>query len=472
MRLPDLPVAAHHLASEACPLSVHRGRGVRARILFCDGSARALGIRPGLSLAAAQARAASLRSLALSPRLLDDARRRVVGRLLKVSPRISVAGPDSFWAEPLPSLDKWCAEARAALSPHLPLAIGLGSTATIAHAAACSIATGHRIIPFAEGQAFLDASPVEVLELTGEARSLLAALGIRRVAELRALDPVSLGMRFGPAIAEAHRRAEGIDPRRPFTPRLDDTPCVTLELDSPIERLEALSFLLAPAAEQLLASLRPRDEGPTHVGLELTLDRLPEAPPKLSLEVMSAAPLDDARVLLELLRTRLERVHLPAPIIAFRLEALCTSELRERTRPLLAEGAGRDPAAHDVALQRLKSRLGDEAVRRAGRVERGALLDRAAWADSFEPSAGEALPWRRLHPPAPLTEGTLHLGGRRRRVLRMSRIERVSPDWWRDAPGEVELMAWAEVEGPMLVLLHGHCTTDCDDHWEAVAWVD
>jgi hypothetical protein len=57
-------------------------------------------------------------------------------------------------------------------------------------------------------------------------------------------------------------------------------------------------------------------------------------------------------------------------------------------------------------------------------------------------------------------------------VLRLSRVERVTPPWWIDGTPRVVLSAWAELEGPMLVLLYGRCSSECDDAWEAVAWVD
>ena len=456
------------------PRAVHQGRGASARVLYCDPVARSLGVRPGLTLAAARARASALSSIHVEPRLLDEARQRVVGELLRVSPRIAMAGVDRFWASPHPrALERWCAETRAVLAGHPPVVIGVGATATLAHAAACSIAEGHRIVSPEEAEAFLDDAPVEVLELGSEALDILAALGVRRVAQLRALDPISLGMRFGPAVADAWRRAEGLDPRRPATPRAPEDDAVEVELDTALERVDPLFFLLGPASEQLLARLRGRELGPVRVGLVLGLEGRIGAPTqKVDLEVRASAPLDDARALLELLRTRLERLTLAAPIVKLRLEARSSVALGERTRPLLPEGPGRDPAARDVALQRLRSRLGEEAVRRASRVEQGAPLDRAAWMEGLEPSPGEALPWRRLDPPAPVRHGRVQVGGRVRQLLRLSRVERITPPWWTDGTPRVVLSAWAEVEGPMLVLLYGRCSSECDDEWEAVAWVD
>ncbi|MEM1418507.1 MAG: hypothetical protein AAGH15_26670, partial [Myxococcota bacterium] len=130
------------------------------------------------------------------------------------------------------------------------------------------------------------------------------------------------------------------------------------------------------------------------------------------------------------------------------------------------------------------------APRRAVPVERGHPLERARWErfgrdrldastpggdpDRFEPASG-GIPWRRVEPPAPVRNGALTLAGRRRRVLRLSRVERATPGWWDAAAPEehvVELLAWAELEGPVLALLRAAFADGAEDRWEAVAYLD
>jgi len=63
------------------------------------------------------------------------------------------------------------------------------------------------------------------------------------------------------------------------------------------------------------------------------------------------------------------------------------------------------------------------------------------------------------------------VAGRRRRVLELGRVERALAPWWHTGALRVERLAWAEVDGPMLVLLRER--RDVRPHvWEAVAWVD
>ncbi|MFW6052029.1 MAG: Y-family DNA polymerase [Myxococcota bacterium] len=466
---------------------MHQGRGTHARVLYCNDLARREGVRPGQSLAAARGRIASLDSRPFARRHLVEEQRRVVERLLHVTPRITTAGADRFWVEPLVvgrarhgwdhrAFEIFGRDVARVVDGHGPVSVGIGPTATVAWAAACSLDAGHGghrfVLPDA-ASTFLDEAPLEVLEIDGEALDILASLGIRRVGELRALDPVSLGMRFGPAVADARRRADGHDPRGPRTapPTVRNEVCI--ELDDEVDGVEPLLFLLQPAADQLTRMLRRRDQGAVHVRLELGLTGRP--PTGHALEVRTAAPLTRGRTLLELLRTRLERTRLTAPAHRIRLEAMATAPLSDRTPPLLRTRPRRDPDAQEVALDRLRNRLGETSVRRAERVETGAVLERARWMFARECGAsarGDAMPWRRLDSPVPVVDGRARVAGRWRRVCKVGRVERAGAPWWDDGEHRVSLVAWAELEGPLLVLMHARCGTDCDDRWEVLAWVD
>lgn len=478
VRLPELPLVAHHGLARPPEKAfvVHRGRGTDARVVFADATARAHGIRPGTALAGARARFAELRTAELDETRIARAQREVIALLLARSPRIAIGGWRRFWVEPASlgkSLPEWCDDVVSTLLPHQPVGLGVGPTATVAYAAARSVAHGHRIVAPPHARAFLDEASIEVLDVAGEALDVLASLGIRTVRQLRALDPVSLGMRFGPEVAEARRRADGVDPRLPLTPRLESAKEVSVTLDFPSPTIEPVVFLLRSAVERLLATLRAEGRGPLSLALRLALDRMPEIEEREAVvEVRSASPLVDERTVIEMLRTKLESLELHAPVVGLALVATTTSELRDRTGMLLPEGPGRDPAAREVALERLRSRLGPEAVRRAERIEVGALLDRARFRTTGAPTPGEALPFRRLEPPVPVERGFVRIAGRLRRIVRFGRVDRVVTPWWHEGTGRAELTAFVEVEGPMLVLLHARVSTDCEDEWEAIGWVD
>lgn len=481
LRLPALPLDAHHGLERTAtqPHAVHRGRGSNARVLFVDACARAAGVLPGVTLAAARARSADLLSVPFDEARVERAQREVVDRVLKVSPRIVSAGLRRFWVEPRgPALPDFCRFVAAELAPRTPIALGIGPTATVAYAAARGVQHGARIVPPLRAEAYLDDCPLDVLDVPSDVVDVLAALGIRTVRKLRELDPVSLGMRFGPAVAEARRRVDGIDPRGPTHPPEEPRHEAFVELPEPSVQLEAIVFLLRSAIARVLRSARLDGLGPTE--FELALRLVPpssrDAPSTLALPLRSAVPFTDERVVLESLRTVLERTPLAAPVVAFTLRATHTSPLGERTLPLPTEPRGRDAAAREVAIARLRARLGEDAVVRATHVPASAPYERARFVSTetptMSPRRAEALPFRRLDPPVPLLEGRLHLGGRARLVLRTSLVERTSTPFWQDGEPRVVLYAHAEVEGPLLVLLRGRVGTSCDDRWEAVAYLD
>ena len=486
VHLSALPIVAHHPsvqpnhANGDAPDSVyvvHRGRGSRARLLFCDASARRLGIRPGQTLSAARGRSARLQSSPFDPKRLAHQQERLTRRLLAFSPRITTEDPQRLWLEPVArtpeALERWCRHTHAALHDCPPVAIGVAPTATVAWAAARTLSQGHCIVPPEHAGAFLDGAPIEMLDIEGEALDILLSLGVRRVHQLRALDPISLGIRFGPAVAEARRRAEGWDPRGPRKPRLRDTPEVSRQLEEEVTHAEALLFVLAPAARALIKTLCARELGALGIVLELFSGA--GAPPLVEvarIEVNTANPLTDGRALLDMLRTRLERIVLRRPISSFRLRITRTSAASPSSGNLFTHAPLPNPATREAAIDRLRHRLGGSAVRRASHQESPLQLDRAAWCVERAPRRGQALPWRRVSPPVHLKHGRAHIAGRLRKVRHMGRTERLTAPWWTSEPPHVELLAWAELEGPLLVLLHGRCSLHEGDRWEIVAWVD
>jgi len=461
---------------------VHHGRGTAARITFHDRLAAAAGVRVGQTLAAARARAADLDSRLFEAERMASARRSLVARLLHHSPRIGAAGPIRFWAEPVADPRHWADAVRAeaihaTTAPSDDVTVGVGCSATVAQVAAFLTPGGVRVVGEAEARAFLDAAPLEALALGSETVDRLASIGVRRIGELRALDPASLGHRFGAELARVRRRLEA-DVRGPTHPAAPPNRSVTVATGDPVMRIEALLFLLAPAAERLVAALRRDERGITSARLSLRTEREPVA-----VDVRAGAPIREGNALFEMLRARLDRVRLPAPVVAFTLEVRHEVEAPRATEPLFAHARRRDASAGEVALERVRARFGDDAVVRAVRHADPHPLERARWlrsqgalervderAAGLSPSPDPHLPWRRVEPPEPLRGGAVRLAGRRRRLVHLGRVERVAARWWED-DDRPELLAWAELEGPILALLHARCTTD-EDEWSLIGWLD
>lgn len=373
--------------------------------------------------------------------------------LLTWTPRVAAEGMGRFFCEPVGA--SWADRARAGLAAWGGVQIGIGAWATVAYAGALRDA-GH-VEP-----SILDNAPLHVLELDADTIEDLGAIGVRTVAALRSLDPTDLGVRFGAKVASAWRRARGDDPRGPTTPQLAEPPMVEVAFDdAEVEQIEPLLFVLRPALERLLRGPVGRGEGITT--LELTLRTAYGPDPTLT--VRCAHPIGDPRDLLTLIQARLERLELSATLRAFTLRATSLAPLTDRNVDLF-EARRRDAAAREVALARLTSRLGPDALRRASRIELALPTARAHWSDDAQ-RPGASAPWRQQDPPALLVGDHIEVAGRRRRLVKLGRVERAIAPWWGEGALRVDRLVWAEVDGPLLVMLRARKST-----WEAIAWVD
>ncbi|MCC6875127.1 MAG: hypothetical protein IT378_12540 [Sandaracinaceae bacterium] len=455
MLLPALPIDAHVAAELGTPEDaagrvVFRGHGARAAVAFCDRRARALGVRPGQSLASARARAAGLIAAPFDAGSLERRTLEAIARLLRVTPRIAPDGPGRFWVEPLDN-ETWIDDLRSAIAELGPARVGVGPFACAAFAAA-RLDAGR----VAEPRALLGSQGLEVLELGKPARRALASLGVRRVGALLALRPSELGARLGPEVAAAWHRASGADPRGPTTPRLPDAPEVAIELEDPITDLEPLLFVLRAASERLLARARARGEG--IAGASVSLDAH-------VVRLRASHPIGDATTLSTLIRAHLERETLAAPVDRIGLRAEAHGPLGSRTGSLWPHERARDPAAHAVALERLRNRFGAGAVARAEPVPAESALSRARWTELAPERRGAALPWRAAR--AKVHTGRVTLAGRERRIVRIGIVEQAIAPWWETGSLVTERLAWAELEGPLLALLRAG-----EGCWEVVAWID
>jgi hypothetical protein len=247
-------------------------------------------------------------------------------------------------------------------------------------------------------------------------------------------------------------------------------------LDDEVEEIEPLLFLVGAALDRLATSLARDDVGATEIVITLCTRGGGEH----AKHIRTSAPVHRARTLRELARTHLERTSsegLDAPVTKLRI-AITSVAPAIHDGPTLFGDRGRDPSAREVALGRLRARFGDAAVKRPAKREVGPALERAAYRLDATPAQASldvttpCLPWRRLAMPLPVRDGAVVLGDRRRRVVRLGRVERATPPWWETGTKKVELIAWAELEGPVLALLRARVSTACDDEWELIAWVD
>jgi protein ImuB len=338
------------------------------RVVAANAPARAAGIRRGQLISAALALAPDI---ALHDRDLvaeEAALAGVATQLLAFTPNVSLAPPSGVVAEiarsarlfgGVPQLARRL-EARAR-SLGYDVVTAVAPTPT----AALLLARGGGNACFVDMGALASALaplPLAALDLDAEAVATLAAAGIATFGEAVQLPRAGLARRFGAQIVATLDRALGriADPREPYRPppRFERK----VALPAPVENVEALGFAVHRAVDDLAGWLLARGLGVLRVTLSLVHERyLRErgvAPTVASFAL--AAPARDVAHLNAVLRERLARVALPAPVESIVLASDDTAPLASRNLGLLP---GDDGACARVPLvERLRSRLGDHAV--------------------------------------------------------------------------------------------------------------
>jgi protein ImuB len=206
--------------------------------------------------------------------------------------------------------------AAAGAAVGLPILVGIGATRTLARLAA-RVGAGLLVVPPGAEEEFLAPRSLGLLDPAPDLGLALERWGIGTLGELAALPTAALLARLGPTAVRLQALARGAD-AGPFVPHLVPEPCrEAVTLDWEVPSLPALAFVLDRLLAQLAARLALREAGAA--ALHLTLRLADGGVHEHRLGV--AAPLRDGRTLGRLLRTELETLQLPAPVVAVSVEA-------------------------------------------------------------------------------------------------------------------------------------------------------
>jgi protein ImuB len=403
------------------PAAVVARDAPQGEILYADAEARRLGVSPGQRYGTALALCPQLRAGEISTADVARAAGEVADLLERFSPEVepSAAEPGVFWlnaaglARLHGSATGFARAVRRALGEigfEAGVAVGFTRFGTYALARSRGGAVATRGPD--EERAAAGRTALSGYALPPTARDALARLGVATVAQLLALPPAGLLTRFGPAVHGLALLARG-DAWRPLAPRkAEERFTAQLSLDYADADAERLGFLAKGLLHPILARLAARREAVAELELRIDLDHRPA----LVTRVRPAAPTLDARVLVELVRLRLEATELGAGAVGMGVTARAVPADPEQLR-LFAERRQRDLDAANRALARLRAEFGDAAVVRA-RLTEGHLpeaqfawepLERAAFPSPAPPSLPMALVRRIYARPIPL--GTRPAGG-------------------------------------------------------------
>jgi protein ImuB len=298
---------------------------------------------------------------------------------------------------------------------------------------------GTTIIPPGQEGAVLAPLSLSLLPCSPEVASILNSWGIRTFGEFAALPAAGIAARLGKEGSHLHRlvRGEGNRQLRPFEDptRFEET----MELESPIELLESLSFLLGRLLHDLCNRLTASSLSADEIHLALTLENAPVH----ACTLRTALPMRDPMIFLKLLQLELSGRPPAAPIVKIHLELRAMPTRTEQHHLFLALSP--EPAKLEVTLSKLTHLLGAENVGTpellnthrpdAFRVKRFSGL---VTASKTKLPASPALVLRRYRPPriaqviqkseCPVHIRSLSLQGS---VIRCAGPWRSSGDWWK-----------------------------------------
>ena len=344
----------------------------------------------------------------------------------------------------------------------LPANIALASNPDAATHAARGI-KGVTIIPPGQEAAMLASLPLYLLGGSPELAASLDAWGIRTFGEFAALPPLGVAARLGDEGIHFQKLARG-EGRRLL--RLRGEPLefrAEMELDSPVELLEPLLFLLSRMLGEICGQLRSHSLAANEIRLLLKLERAPDHVATLRLPV----PMLDAGVFLKLLQLELSDRPPQAAVEKIRIE-LKPVESRATQHGLFLPFAP-EPENLEITLARIRRLVG------AANVGAPEVLDTHR-PDSFRTgplalttppkvaAINTKLALRRFRPPCPAqvwcTSGDrparISSSQGTGRVIACGGPWRTSGDWWTGDPWD--RLEWdVEIYNVGLFRIHQDC---------------
>jgi protein ImuB len=444
--LPGLPIEALPWPPAARPL--HGGRCVvdQGVVLAADEPAQALGVQAGLGQATAAALAPQVLQHPRHPLREAEFLQGLALALAVLTPHIvleaggvllEVRGSLRLFGGIRPLLRKAGCIARACgCTPRL----GLAPTARAAQLLACSPARRRRALHAATAGRLLARLPLPdaLVALTQPPRlaELLHAIGCRTLGDVRALPRGGLQRRGGSALLQALDQAFGDqpDPRRWFEPPAEFA--AELELMHRADDAQMLGHAAGRLVHMLAGWLSRQWLAASRLHLVLRHEPGRRQAPDTQLTIELGQASRDAEHLMVMLRERLQRLALAAPVYGLRLVLDEAHPCAGHAGSLLPDDNQR---AQDfrALIDRLCARLGNERVLRVQthpdhRPQHAHVMHCAA---EPTPSSGPGRPaaprplWL-LPAPVPLAERDGHLihGGQGLRLL--TPPERIEAGWF------------------------------------------
>jgi protein ImuB len=368
------------------PVAVLDGRESLPRVFAANEKAQHVGIAPGITKAqAGQCPGIILRKR--TPKQEEAAQDALIDCALGFSPRVESTAPgvvilDIEGTERIfgPAEKLLCALAERAAGVGLTVNAAAAINGDAAHLAAKGFA-GITVVAKGREADCLARLPIEVLPLNVDQIEVLTAWGIHRCEDLASLPTVPLIERLGQAGLQLQMLARGESARLlvPVEPPLKFEE--SLELDDPIEDLEALGFvlnqLLEPIGARLVLRALATDQLTLRFRLDIHQDRDVRNDPIANDQIAQATDvwtrtlnlpvaMQDTKVLLKLLQLDLAQRGPNAAVKAVAIEAH-PARRRAGQAGLFAPTAP-EPEKLEVTLARIRGMVHEEDAQGRGKV--------------------------------------------------------------------------------------------------------
>jgi protein ImuB len=402
-----------------------------------------------------------------------------------VSPRVEDSAPDTIVLDLAGLRGLFGAEAKIA-HELAKRGSGLGLNARVAVAENIEVAIlasrglpGVTLITPGDEAKRLQAVPVHTLLPSPEILDTLTRWGVETCGRLAALPVIQLSERLGQEGARLHTLARGALVRSLVLAKPSDNFQEEMELDDSVEELESLSFVLGRLLDQLCERLAARSLSARSIRMEFELERSFEKglqlsahadqhkllPRKFEKTLALPVPMRDSKLLLKLVRLRLQSDPPPAAVIKIMISAEA-DRVRTTQRGLFLP-ASPEPEKLELTMARLANLVGDANVGSpqlmdthrpdAIRMERFRLAQEAASGrrkktvatveknSSTSRIAKPANGFRFLRPSVParveLRDGLpvrVFFYGARGEIVAASGPWRTSGEWWQDPWDQAE----------------------------------
>ncbi len=383
--VPDFPVqAVVRLEPElqGKPVAVLAGAPPLTKVFAVNREARNLGIETGMTKVQAEAFRGILwrwRSLSqeatayaalldcawtISPRVEDGAK--LEEQDFSDTAVLDIAGCETLFGSP----EKIAHDLRRVASE-----VGFETNVAVAGSSLAAVCAaqgfaGVTVIPDGEEGLRIGRLSLEALRIPFEFVETLKRWGIRTCAEFAALPEISIVERLGQEGLHWWRLARGAEIQPLIAKEFPSHFEEHMDLDSPVELLEPLLFVLNRLLEQLCARLRMHILAIGEIKVTLTLERNDSRSKEPVFHIRTLrlpVPAKDSKLLLKLLQLDLE-AHPPSlPVTAIRM---LTVPVKARSRQLgLFLPLSPDPERLEITLARIQSTVGE------GRVGSPVLLD-------------------------------------------------------------------------------------------------